>query len=298
VTVIMRQLLLLAAQDAPLRKSETVCPDFDTDADCNFFGASCQDLIEDMDDFRTAVHAEQHEQGQPPAPHPPAAQPHLQPQRFHEWRPQGRRDAEPRPQPPPPPATPSLLTHSTALAQLPSASAGSQDASSGETDSVSSVHPPAQPFSPPRQQPAPWQRQLSSGISFGTSGGVAGPSAAAVAGGGVTTRAQAAQARSGLSVGLGPAASLPATEVAASASAAQAPSGSASGRAVPFTGRGFRLDGGSAGGSSGGGGGGDGAAGPAADGDEAISVPQRRPLRQRLPGRWAGRSAGGNEASG
>lgn len=141
------------------------------------------------------------------------------------------------------------------------ASAGVQTAAV-ETDAGPSASQQPRPPSPHHRQPAAWQQQLSSGISFGGSGSH------------LTARGNSVQAPE-----VGPAGPAP---PAGDTQQGQYPATSSSGHAIPFTGRAFRLDGGDMSGA--------GATAELEGGDEATSV--RRTLRQRLPARWAGASSG------
>lgn len=185
---------------------------------------------------------------------------------LHQAPPPAQQQAPPAHQPPPRPHGPAQAQQQPAepTGTADTASAGPQavvcdaDAGAGLSASHQQPLPP-----PPHQQPAVWQNQLSSGISFGR-----GP--AATAGGGNTTQAPNMAAAAAASAGGGPS--------IANAQKAQMPAHSVGVRAIPFTGRGFRL-GDSSGGSAAG-------ASELEGGDEVTSAGPRT-LRQRMPARLA-----------
>lgn len=166
-----------------------------------------------------------------------------------------------QPLPPRAPPQPSNAGHQQPAEPADTASAGPQ-AAVCEAGAGSSA---GQPLPPHHRQPAAWQRQLSSGISFGS-----GREPAAASGGASAQAPDAAAAAA--SSGPGPS--------DADTQQAQLPARSAGGRAV-FTGRGFRLGGGS-----------DAGAADLENGDDEVTSARRRTMRQRLPDRWAGRGNG------
>lgn len=201
-----------------------------------------QGMLQDMDDLRN-MHMEVLPQEQQQA-----AADHVQPpaQAAGAAQPPGRDATQPQ---------------APQAGSADTASAGVQTAAA-EAGAGPSASQQPRPPSPHHRQPAAWQQQLSSGISFGGSGSH------------LTARGNSVQAP-----GVGPAGPAP---PAGDTQQGQYPATSSGGHAVPFTGRAFRLDGGDMSGA--------GAAAELEGGDEATSV--RRTLRQRLPARWAGASSG------